>query len=71
MHFDPSRQPGDIQTDVVQSTGGICEPERNLGQTGEKSRFIRGFGIQRHGIFGSYARNEQGATSDMDFLPSL
>lgn len=29
---------------------------------------IRGFGVRRLGIFGSYARGEQGEASDMDFL---
>ena len=29
---------------------------------------IRGFGVRRLGIFGSYARDEQGEDSDMDFL---
>ncbi|MFH1117138.1 MAG: nucleotidyltransferase family protein [Pseudomonadota bacterium] len=29
---------------------------------------IRGFGVRRLGIFGSYARGEQTETSDMDFL---
>ncbi|AFM26677.1 nucleotidyltransferase family protein [Desulfomonile tiedjei] len=35
----------------------------------EKNRdAIRGFGVRRLGIFGSYARDEQTETSDMDFL---
>lgn len=29
---------------------------------------IRGFGVRRLGIFGSYARGEETAGSDMDFL---
>ena len=29
---------------------------------------IRGFGVRRLGIFGSYARGEQSEGSDMDFL---
>ncbi len=29
---------------------------------------IRGFGVRRLGIFGSYARGEQKGASDMDFL---
>jgi hypothetical protein len=29
---------------------------------------IRGFGVRRLGIFGSYARGEQNEGSDMDFL---
>lgn len=29
---------------------------------------IRGLGVRRLGIFGSYARNEQKEASDMDFL---
>ncbi len=34
----------------------------------ENSQIIRGFGVRRLGIFGSYARGEQSETSDMDFL---
>jgi uncharacterized protein len=34
----------------------------------ENRETIRGFGVRRLGIFGSYARNEQGEASDMDFL---
>jgi predicted nucleotidyltransferase len=29
---------------------------------------IRGFGVRRLGIFGSHARGEQSAASDLDFL---
>ncbi len=29
---------------------------------------IRGFGVRRIGLFGSYARNEPTASSDMDFV---
>lgn len=29
---------------------------------------IRGFGVRRLGVFGSYARDEQREASDMDFL---
>jgi hypothetical protein len=29
---------------------------------------IRGFGVRRLGVFGSYARGEQREASDMDFL---
>jgi uncharacterized protein len=29
---------------------------------------IKGFGVRRLGIFGSYARGEQSEASDMDFL---
>jgi predicted nucleotidyltransferase len=34
----------------------------------ENRETIRGFGVRRLGIFGSYARGEQKETSDMDFL---
>ena len=34
----------------------------------ENRETIRGFGVRRLGIFGSYARDEQKETSDMDFL---
>jgi uncharacterized protein len=34
----------------------------------ENRETIRGFGVRRLGIFGSYARDEQTEASDMDFL---
>lgn len=34
----------------------------------ENRETIRGFGVRRLGIFGSYARGEQKESSDMDFL---
>ncbi len=34
----------------------------------ENRDVIRGFGVRRLGIFGSYARGEQKQGSDMDFL---
>jgi predicted nucleotidyltransferase len=34
----------------------------------ENRETIRGFGVRRLGIFGSYARDEQTGASDMDFL---
>jgi uncharacterized protein len=34
----------------------------------ENREVIRGFGVRRLGIFGSYARGEQKEASDMDFL---
>ncbi|MBI5248977.1 MAG: nucleotidyltransferase family protein [Desulfomonile tiedjei] len=34
----------------------------------ENRETIRGFGVRRLGIFGSYARGEQRESSDMDFL---
>jgi uncharacterized protein len=34
----------------------------------ENSETIRGFGVLRLGIFGSYARGEQSEASDIDFL---
>jgi len=34
----------------------------------ENGEVIRGFGVIRIGIFGSYARNEQKEASDIDFL---
>ncbi len=37
----------------------------------ENRETIRGFGVLRLGIFGSYARGEQKEASDMDFLVEL
>ncbi len=34
----------------------------------ENREAIRGFGVRRLGIFGSYARGDQTENSDMDFL---
>jgi predicted nucleotidyltransferase len=34
----------------------------------ENRETIRGFGVRRLGIFGSYARGDQTEVSDMDFL---
>lgn len=34
----------------------------------ENRETIRGFGVRRLGIFGSYARGEQKEASDLDFL---
>jgi predicted nucleotidyltransferase len=34
----------------------------------ENRETIKGFGVRRLGIFGSYARGEQKETSDMDFI---
>jgi len=34
----------------------------------ENRETIKGFGVRRLGIFGSYARDEQTETSDIDFL---
>jgi uncharacterized protein len=34
----------------------------------ENRETIRGFGVRRLGIFGSYARDEQTEASDMDFF---
>ncbi len=42
--------------------------EEILRKLAENRETIRGFGVRRLGIFGSYARGEQGKTSDMDFL---
>ncbi len=42
--------------------------EEILRKLAENRETIRGFGVRRLGIFGSYARGEQGETSDMDFL---
>ena len=33
-----------------------------------RARLAHEFGVRRIGLFGSYARNEQGATSDIDLL---
>ena len=34
----------------------------------ENRETIRGFGVRRLGIFGSYARGDEKGSSDMDFL---
>jgi len=34
----------------------------------ENKRNIKSFGVKRIGLFGSYTRNEQKETSDIDFL---
>jgi uncharacterized protein len=39
-----------------------------LDKLEENDETIRGFGVRRLGIFGSYARGEQSEASDMDFL---
>jgi uncharacterized protein len=39
-----------------------------LTKLAENRQTIRGFGVRRLGIFGSYARGEQTETSDIDFL---
>jgi uncharacterized protein len=39
-----------------------------LTKLAENRETIRGFGVRRLGIFGSYARGEQTETSDIDFL---
>ncbi|MFH0824980.1 MAG: nucleotidyltransferase family protein [Pseudomonadota bacterium] len=39
-----------------------------LNKLAENREAIRGFGVRRLGIFGSYARGEQTETSDLDFL---
>ncbi len=39
-----------------------------LNKLEENRDTIRGFGVRRLGIFGSYARGEQKEASDMDFL---
>jgi predicted nucleotidyltransferase len=39
-----------------------------LKRVEENRAKIRGLGVRRLGIFGSYARGEQQETSDMDFL---
>lgn len=42
--------------------------ESILRKLEENLETIRGFGVRRLGIFGSYARGEQSEASDMDFL---
>jgi uncharacterized protein len=42
--------------------------EEILKKLEENGETIKGFGVRRLGIFGSYARGEQTETSDMDFL---
>lgn len=42
--------------------------EEILKNLEENRETVRGFGVRHLGIFGSYARGEQNATSDMDFL---
>lgn len=42
--------------------------EEILKKVEENRETIRGFGVRRLGIFGSYARGEQSEASDMDFL---
>ncbi len=42
--------------------------ESILRKLEENRETIRGFGVRRLGIFGSYARGEQTEASDMDFL---
>ncbi len=39
-----------------------------LNKLEENRETIRGFGVRRLGIFGSYARGEQSEASDIDFL---
>ncbi|MDQ7785532.1 MAG: nucleotidyltransferase family protein [Desulfomonilaceae bacterium] len=39
-----------------------------LKKVEENRETIKGFGVRRLGIFGSYARSEQNETSDIDFL---
>lgn len=34
----------------------------------ENKKIIKGFGVKRIGLFGSFLRNEQKETSDIDFL---
>jgi len=43
-------------------------PHEILHKLEENRETIRGFGVRRLGIFGSYARGEQTEASDMDFL---
>lgn len=39
-----------------------------LKKIGENQETIRGLGVRRLGVFGSYARGEQGEGSDLDLL---
>jgi len=42
-----------------------------LSLLGEKRELIRKFGVKELGIFGSFARNEQRANSDVDVLVEM
>jgi len=45
--------------------------EEILRKLEENRETIKGFGVRRLGIFGSYARGEQTEASDMDFVVDL
>lgn len=47
----------------------IQEIERLIAQN--KNKLESQFGVERIGVFGSYVRNEQSSTSDLDILVSL
>ena len=52
----------------------VCDMENTmtrdeiLRKLDENREIIRGFGVRRLGIFGSYVRGEQSEASDIDFL---
>jgi uncharacterized protein len=48
--------------------GATMNREYILKKLEENRETIKGFGVRRLGIFGSYARGEHTETSDMDFL---
>ena len=42
--------------------------EKILREIEEQSERIKGYGVRRIGLFGSYVRREQGSQSDVDIL---
>lgn len=46
----------------------ISNPESVLDALAKNREAIRGFGVKRLGLFGSAARGEAGAGSDLDFV---
>ena len=46
----------------------VMKRDEILTKLAENRETVRGFGVRRLGIFGSYARDEQTETSDIDFL---
>jgi len=47
---------------------GMFTKQEILKRLEENERQIRGYGIKRIGLFGSYVRNEQNKESDIDVL---
>jgi predicted nucleotidyltransferase len=50
------------------AVGIFVNVDEILNKLEENRETIRGFGVRRLGIFGSYARGEQSEASDIDFL---